>query len=221
MPLEEEELIDTETVKLCKQQLKAYNENCARVNDTTDADRKMEALKASMVQYERQQGALPPGAKGVPGAGRIEHSTNTRLGQPASFAWSNNETKEQVLGTPQASATKPPAKKKPRSEEASAQSRRAMDRLDSFQSSLSDISANLSSRSSGRQSYSTPTLTETEKKRKKLMAARDSLQNQLRFSKEVLLEDSEQDKADYEKLKTRYQKVVDALSNLEDDELFK
>ena len=86
---EDEGLFDSDIVKSCKQQLSAYDENCKRVNDTTDADRKMEALRTQMTAYERQQGALPPGAKGTQGAGRIEHSTNTRLGQPATYAWRN------------------------------------------------------------------------------------------------------------------------------------
>ena len=37
-----------------------------------------------MTTYERRVGALPPGARGIRGGGRSEHSTNLSLGQPVS-----------------------------------------------------------------------------------------------------------------------------------------
>ena len=68
---EDAALVDNVIVETCKRQLQAYESNCAKVNDTTESERKMEASKAQMVGYERQQGAIPPGAKGVPGCGQI------------------------------------------------------------------------------------------------------------------------------------------------------
>ena len=44
LSLEDAELMDPDILKLCKQQLAAYNDHCVRVNDTTEADRKMEAF---------------------------------------------------------------------------------------------------------------------------------------------------------------------------------
>ena len=139
-----------------------------------------------MVGYERQQVALPAGAKGTKGAGRSEHSTNTRLGEPATYAWTNASS-SYVASIPSVTIadgveyqTPIPRPKRNHTTKASAQSKNALDRLDTFQSNLSDISANLSSRSSGRQSFQgAAAMSESDKKKQKLITVRDDLQNQL------------------------------------------
>jgi hypothetical protein len=65
--------------------------------------KKQENLRASMVTYERKQGAIPPGAKESE-PGHANHSTNCGLGQPAAFAYTHSM--EQPNATPASSKAK-------------------------------------------------------------------------------------------------------------------
>jgi hypothetical protein len=49
-------------------------------------------LSSNMVGYEKEENEMPPGAIGILGAGRSQHSTSLVLGDPACYAYANSKT---------------------------------------------------------------------------------------------------------------------------------
>ena len=66
------------------------------VDNAEKSKAKAKELRQQMTTYERGVGALPPGARGIRGGGRSEHSTNLSLGQPASTSYASLPTEEDV-----------------------------------------------------------------------------------------------------------------------------
>jgi hypothetical protein len=56
-------------------------------------------LEKEMTTFERGVGALPPGANGEAGRGRVGHSTNLSVGNPASFGYAHHSTSGQTVRT--------------------------------------------------------------------------------------------------------------------------
>jgi hypothetical protein len=84
--------------ELCQIQLRQYSIACE--TETSDRQKSKDAdalLQEQMSDFQRGIGAKPPGAVGRKGGGRGEHSTNTRLGQPATFQFANSTTKTAVV----------------------------------------------------------------------------------------------------------------------------
>jgi hypothetical protein len=98
--------LSQDLVQLGVRQFEEYKKMDAEVEASKDKlKKKHETLRASMVSYERQKGALPPGAKETD-AGRANHSTNCAVGQPASFAYVHTESNGQPNATPATSKAK-------------------------------------------------------------------------------------------------------------------
>jgi hypothetical protein len=52
-----------------------------------------QVLQVKMGTYEKGTGAIPPGAKGTVGGGRLQHSTNLKTNKPASYSYANMTTR--------------------------------------------------------------------------------------------------------------------------------
>ena len=92
--------IDSDTAETCTRQFREFE--AAKQKEIDDRQKGKEAdeqLQAEMKDYQRGKGAVPPGAKGNKGGGRLQHSTNTRLGQPASFSFSRAVNHANKAGT--------------------------------------------------------------------------------------------------------------------------
>jgi hypothetical protein len=82
--------VDKNMKQMCEIQLQQYTNACEK--EVADRNKGKEAdlkLQREMADYQRGKGAKPPGAVGIKGGGRVQHSTNTRLGEPASFQFAN------------------------------------------------------------------------------------------------------------------------------------
>ena len=86
---------------ICQRQLKEYEDNKKKVSDENKASKEQyAAMVEEMRAYETEKGALPPGAtatlppgaKPPDGGGRINHSTNLQIRQPAGFGYANITT---------------------------------------------------------------------------------------------------------------------------------
>jgi hypothetical protein len=96
--------LSQELVSIALRQLEEYKKMDSELEASKDKlKKKQENLRASMVTYERKQGAIPPGAKESE-PGRANHSTNCGLGQPAAFAYTHSM--EQPNATPASSKAK-------------------------------------------------------------------------------------------------------------------
>ena len=203
-----EKKITDDIVKACKNQLEQYDANCAQVNNTTEQQRRNEELQAKMLEYETGQGAIPPGAKGVKGAGRVEHSTNLRIGQPATYHWANTQSTGSDLavaagnpisilevdvdanGAPVSSLATPgrsctPGRTPKKSSLSSTQvNAMAQDRLDSFQDGMKDLTK------LWQKNNTSPTVSTPEKKRRRLVQERDELREEICFQREMKDDDS-------------------------------
>ena len=83
-------IVDKEHVKMAHRQEKEYNQT--KANDKASDNKQKqhdEQLRVAMQDYEAGLGALPPGAKGIVGAGRQQHSTNLKTNQPAAYSYAN------------------------------------------------------------------------------------------------------------------------------------
>ena len=83
-------IVDKEHVKMAHRQEKEYNQT--KANDKASANKQKqhdEQLRVAMQDYEAGLGAMPPGAKGIVGAGRRQHSTNLKTNQPAAYSYAN------------------------------------------------------------------------------------------------------------------------------------
>ena len=85
--------VDTEVIEIGCRQQDEYNKcvNDKKISSAKSKERTAQQQK-EMLAYERQLGAIPPGAKGRQGAGRSDHSTNLGLGKPATYAYANAST---------------------------------------------------------------------------------------------------------------------------------
>jgi hypothetical protein len=90
--------VESQLKELCQIQLRQYSIACEK--ETSDRQKSKDAdalLQEQMSDFQRGIGAKPPGAVGRKGGGQGEHSTNTRLGQPATFQFANSTTKTAVV----------------------------------------------------------------------------------------------------------------------------
>ena len=85
--------VDKEVFTIATRQLAVHEEAKRLEKEGLDKAKNDSAImQGQMKDYQRKMGAIPPGAKGIDGAGRIQHSTNLGLGQPASFNWANSNS---------------------------------------------------------------------------------------------------------------------------------
>jgi hypothetical protein len=93
--------LSSQLVQTSQRQLGEYKKMDSKIEASKDKlKKKQETLRASMVSYERKQGALLPGAR-ESDPGRANHSTNCGLGEPASFVYAHSvEPPTQPNATP-------------------------------------------------------------------------------------------------------------------------
>jgi hypothetical protein len=85
--------VSKDVYELSVHQLHQYEEACRKEKMAKDsAASANEKLSNEMESFEKHSGALPPGAIGVKGAGRGQHSTNLVLGDPASYDYAHSKT---------------------------------------------------------------------------------------------------------------------------------
>ena len=83
-----ESLTTEDIFNYCTRQNNEFNETKKKFEENKEKEKASDAkLQADMKDYQRGLGAIPPGAKGRQGGGRLQHSTNLRLGQPANFSF--------------------------------------------------------------------------------------------------------------------------------------
>jgi hypothetical protein len=78
--------VSKHALKQLKCHEKAVTDNASAVATAKETNA---VLDQQMVNYERGKGALPPGAKGEQGKGRVQHSTNLNIGNPAMFSFAH------------------------------------------------------------------------------------------------------------------------------------
>jgi hypothetical protein len=77
-------------VAYASRQFHEYAETLAKEKEATKHSKnRLKELQNAMNGYEDSVGAMPPGAKGIQGGGRREHSTNLLLNQPATYLYAN------------------------------------------------------------------------------------------------------------------------------------
>ena len=113
------EKVSSELHIICKRQQKQYEDNKKKIAEGNKAAKEQyAALVVEMRDYEKERGALPPGAKASlpPGAkpkeggGRINHSTNLHIRQPAGFGFANVTTADAASDTGTRSSGRTPAR---------------------------------------------------------------------------------------------------------------
>lgn len=106
--------VGSELYELALRQEMEYEKCKAEDKATTDKQKANDAeLQAKMRTYEGGLGALPPGAIGINGGGRIQHSTNLKTNEPAAYSWSNFMTRpdgKDVIDIDNKPKTKPKVK---------------------------------------------------------------------------------------------------------------
>jgi hypothetical protein len=83
-----QEIYQTSLTQFCLYCEACKKEKIAKEN----ASVAMAKLKDDMHSYKVEQNGIPPGAIGVSGAGRAQHSTNLVIGEPAAMAYVNQKT---------------------------------------------------------------------------------------------------------------------------------
>jgi hypothetical protein len=111
--MKESDTVDKGLVMMARRQEKEHEK--AKADEKAAADKHkitQEKLQKDMNDFEEGVGAMPPGAKGIVGGGRRQHSTNLKANQPASYAYANATTQgDNVIDVDD---TKPKAKTKPK-----------------------------------------------------------------------------------------------------------
>jgi hypothetical protein len=108
--LKNEDSVTGEVFVKCKRQAEEYNLSVEEEKNSRDKDKvEQQKLQEEMKEYQRGIGAIPPGAKGREGGGRVQHSTNTRLGQPATFIYASGNTSNGERTLPAVAAAPSPS----------------------------------------------------------------------------------------------------------------
>jgi hypothetical protein len=89
----EEDEISDDIYNICVKQLEQYEEAVRKEKIAKDsASLANDKLQEQMESVERDMSALPPGAIGIAGGGRAQHSTSLVLGDPASYQYASTKT---------------------------------------------------------------------------------------------------------------------------------
>ena len=79
--------------EICKRQMMEYEDTKKREKDMAQKQKqKDDELHEKMNAYQKGVGAVPPGAKGIEGGGRRQHSTNLNIEEPATNQYANSST---------------------------------------------------------------------------------------------------------------------------------
>jgi hypothetical protein len=179
--------VPIEVVGMCIKQIQQYERTKADDKDATKKAKDVAAkLKSDMEEFQAGVGALPPGAKGIEGAGRREHSTNLQVDEPAVFAWANS-SKAKVKPPPGARARSP-------TPTASSAHTTVVDDMKAFTNTLVKMSEKCFV---VEENLSSVTVDSDRKRRREALARlKSSHMETLRFLKEIS-DDSEASKAEY------------------------
>jgi hypothetical protein len=85
--------IDRQIIQIAVRQLQEYEQTKANVTTAAEKQKQSDAkIIHDMELFEGGLGALPPGAQGIVGGGRRQHSTNLKTNQPAAYFYAHHDT---------------------------------------------------------------------------------------------------------------------------------
>jgi hypothetical protein len=85
--------IDRQIIRAAVCQFQEYEKTKTNATTATEKQKQSDAkILQDMTLFEGGLGALPPGAQGIVGGGRRQHSTNLKTNQPAAYFYAHHDT---------------------------------------------------------------------------------------------------------------------------------
>ena len=175
---EENHKVPSEVVIMCQRQMSEYEEAKQAEKDANKKQKERDVeLREKMAEYEKNVGSVTPGAIGIEGGGRRQHSTNLNVEEPAANAYANASTT-----TPKQSKSnsKSNSTSKNSSLSTSGSTELHMHSFAGF-NRFSDRFENICDRHFGSSSSNRTGSSEKERKRRRLLAAKKITWKLLRF----------------------------------------